>query len=94
MTDKLIALLKADTDTALKANVKAMEANVNNMTRATDIVMKYNTKLKNILDKRIKEYNSSVNQLFVLDGWRQKVFWAGIAGGILTPIFLIISHFL
>ena len=105
MTDKLIAQVTADTQTALEANAEAMNAIIRAMKTAsagiTNDIEKFNTNLtkkyeksKTVLDNRTKAYHESMLNLFKVDGWRQVVFWLGICGGILTPIVLIISHFL
>ena len=104
-TDRLIAKVAADTQIALEANAEAMTAIIKAMETAsagvTDNVEKFNTNLtekykksKTVLDNRSKAYHESMQHLFKVDGWRQVAFWLGIGGGILTPIVLIIGHFL
>ena len=91
---KLAAQLKTEVSTAIKANIQAMENTVKSMEQTVASVTGYEKELKITLDKRIKAYNASIRQLFKLDDWRDLFFWAGTAGGILTPIVLIISHFI
>jgi hypothetical protein len=78
--------------------IKAMETA---SAGVTDNVEKFNANLsdkykksKTVLDNRAKAYHESMQNLFKVDGWRQMFFWLGISGGILTPIILIIGHFL
>jgi len=85
--------VKADTAVALKAHIQAMDNTVRRMEQTSASVTGYEKELKTTLDKRVKAYKSSINQLFKLDGWRDMLFWAGLAGGILTPIILIINRF-
>ena len=105
MTDKLIAQVTADTQTALEANAEAMNAIIKAMKTAsagvTNDIEKFNTNLtkkyeksKAVLDNRAKAYHTSMQNLFKVDGWRQVIFWVGLWAAILTPIMLIISHFL
>ena len=95
----------ADTQIALEANTEAMTVIIKEMKTVsagvTVSVKDFNKNLtaaykksKTILDNRAKAYHSSMDNLFKVDGWRQVVFWLGICGGILTPIVLIIGHFL
>jgi len=103
--DSLIAQVAADTQIALAANTDAMNAIIKAMETAsagvTVSVKDFNKNLndtfkksKTILDSRAKAYHTAMQNLFKVDGWRQAVFWLGIAGGILTPIVLIIGRFL
>ena len=103
--DSLIAQITADTQIALEANTETITAIIKAMETAsagfTDNIKAFNKNLnetfkksKTILDNRAKSYHTSMQNLFKVDGWRQVVFWLGIAGGILTPIVLIIGHFL
>ena len=105
MTDKLIAQVSADAKTAFNANCDTMTNIIKTMETAsagvTGMVEDFNKNLnatykksKAILDNRAKAYHSAMDNLFKVDGWRQVVFWLGICGGILTPIVLIIGHFL
>jgi len=71
-----------------------MEDTVKHMEQTSAKVTTFEKELKTMLIKRINAYNSSINKLFKLDGWRHMVFWTGIVGGILTPILLIASYFL
>ncbi|MCL2049746.1 MAG: hypothetical protein FWG87_13585 [Defluviitaleaceae bacterium] len=100
-TDKIIAHVKADTDAALKANRETMTAIIKNMDSTAENVLSNVKKLnknlsetfkksKTVLDNRANAYHSSMARLFVLDGWRKKVFWAGICAGIATPLVLIL----
>ncbi|MCL2050025.1 MAG: hypothetical protein FWG87_14995 [Defluviitaleaceae bacterium] len=111
-TDKIIAHVKADTDTALEANRETMTAIIKNMDSAAEnasesvkkfyknlneIFKKYNKTLsetskksKSILDNHTNAYSLSVKRLFVLDGWRKKVFWVGICASIVTPFVLML----
>jgi len=89
-SDKLVAHV----DVAIKANIQAMESTVKNMEQTSAKVTSFEKELKTTLVKRINAYNSSINKLFKLDDWRRLVFWAGIGGGILTPIVLILGYFL
>jgi len=93
-SDKFTAQLKEDVDVAMKANMQSMESTVKNMEQTSAKVTSFEKELKTTLVKRISAYNSSINKLFKLDDWRQLVFWAGMAGGILTPIVLIADYFL
>jgi len=93
-SDKLIAQVKADIDKVLKSNIQAMENTVKHMEQTFTRVSKFERELKTTLIKRINAYNSSTSKLFKLDGWRHIVFWTGIAGGILTPIELIVVYLL
>jgi hypothetical protein len=93
-SDKLTAQVKKDVETALKANLHAMSKAVQRMEQITANVTTFEGKLKSNLDKRINAYNSSIQRLFKLNDWRKILFWAGMAGGILTPIILIISKFI
>ena len=92
-SDKLTAQVKKDVDTAMKTNVLAMQKTVQRMEQTATNVTIFEGKLKNNLDKRINAYNSSIQRLFKLNGWRNLFFWTGMVGGILTPIVLIISKF-
>ena len=93
-SDKLISQIKADVDIALKASIQAMEAATKRIEQTSVSVTRFEKELKTNLAKRIDAYNLSINTLFKLDGWRHMVFWAGLAGGILTPIALIVSRFI
>ena len=93
-SDELATELKKDVDNAIKANIQAMETTIKRMERTASNVTNFEKELKTTLAKRINSYNSSINKLFRLDDWRQIVFWAGMAGGILTPIVLILCYFL
>ena len=104
-TDRLIAKVAADTQTALEANAEAMNAIIKAMETAsagvTDNVEQFNANLtdkykksKTVLDNRAKAYHESMRNLFKVDGWRQVVFWVGLWAAILTPIMLIVSHLL
>jgi len=90
---KLAAQLKVDIDIALKANLVAMETAINRMNETATRVTDYEKDLKSTLDKRIKAYKGSVNQLFKIDSWREMFFFVGTATSILTPIVLIINRF-
>jgi len=105
MTDKLIAQVSANAKTAFNANCDTMTNIIKTMETAsagvTGMVEDFNKNLtaaykksKTILDNRAKAYHSSMDNLFKVDGWRQVFFWLGICGGILTPIVLIVGHFL
>ena len=105
MTDKLIAQVSADTKTAFNSSYDTMNNIIKTMEIAsngvTDMVEDFNKNLnaaykksKTILDNRAKSYHSAMDNLFKVDGWRQIAFWLGICGGILTPIVLIVGHFL
>ena len=105
MTDKLIAQVAADTQTALEANAEAMTVIIKTMESAlagvTISVKDFNKNLndtfkksKTILDSRAKAYYTAMQNLFKVDGWRQVFFWVGLTASILTPIVLIIGHFL
>ena len=105
MTDKLIAQVAADTQIALEANAESMNTIIKAMKTAsagvTDNVEKFNANLtdkykksKTVLDNRAKAYHESMQNLFKVDGWRQVFFWVGLLASILTPIILIIGHFL
>jgi len=50
----------------------------------------YDDKLKKELDKRIKTYNSSIRELFLLNSRERKLYYAGIIGGIATPVMLFL----
>ena len=91
---KLTAQVKKDVDAAMKANIQAIDKTVQRMEQTAAKVTDFENKLKSNLDKRIKAYNYSIQRLFKLNGWRELLFWAGMAGGILTPIVLIIGYFL
>ena len=91
---KIISQLKKDVDTAIKANLKSMEDTAKRMEQSSTNVTRFEKELKNSLIKRINSYNSSIDRLFELDGWRHMVFWSGVKGGILTPLIIIIGHFL
>ena len=93
MSDELTAHVKKDVDTAMKANIQAMDKAVQRMERSADSVTIFESKLKSGLDKRVKAYNASIQRLFKLNSWRELIFWAGMAGGILTPIILLIIRF-
>jgi len=90
---KLAAQLKTDVNSALKANIVAMETAINRMNKTAARVTDYEKDLKTTLDKRIKAYKGSINQLFKLDSWREMLFFVGTATSILTPIVLIINNF-
>ena len=100
-TDKIIAHVKSDTDTALKANREAMTAIIKSMETTAENVLSNVKKLnknlsetfkksKTVLDNRANAYHSSMARLFELDGWRKKIFWAGICASIATPLVLIL----
>ena len=91
---ELVAELKKDVDNAIKSNIQAMENTIKRMERTASNVTNFEKELKTTLAKRINIYNSSINKLFKLDDWRQIVFWAGMTGGILTPIVLILGYLL
>ena len=93
-SDNLTAHIKKDVDAAMKANIQSMDKTVQRMEHYTANVAVFEDKLKSSLDKRIKAYNASIHRLFKLNGWRELLFWAGMAGGILTPILLIINRFI
>ena len=90
---KLATQLKIDVTSALKANLVAMEMAINRMNETAARVTDYEKDLKTTLDKRIKAYKGSINQLFKLDSWREMFFFVGTATSILTPIVLIINRF-
>ena len=98
MTDKMVAHVKADTQTALEANTATIIVNLTEASKGvTDMVEDFNKNLttiykksKTILDSRVKGYHTSMANLFKLDGWRQVFFWLGMYGSIATPILLII----
>jgi len=94
MSDELTVQVKKDVDTAMKSNIQAMDKAVKRMEQTVANVSDFEGKLKNNLDKRIKAYNASIQRLFKLNGWRELFFWSGMAGGILTPVILIICKFL
>ena len=105
MTYKLIEQVSADAKTAFNANCDTMNNIIKTMETASAgvkvMVEDFNKNLnaaykksKTILDNRAKAYHSAMDNLFKVDGWRQVVFWLGICGGILTPIVLIVGHFL
>jgi len=71
-----------------------MEAATTRMEQTAANVTSFEGELKTTLDKRVKSYRESINQLFQIDGWREAFFFLGTAGGILTPIVLILSHLL
>ena len=50
----------------------------------------YDNRLKKELDKRIKTYNSSIRELFLLNSRERKLYYAGIVGGIATPVMLFL----
>jgi hypothetical protein len=86
----LTAQVKADTDKALKSNIKALADTENEIKKAVSRITAYDKDLRTLLNKRTKDYQTSINRLFEVDGWRQKMFWAGVIGSIATPIALII----
>jgi len=92
-SDKLTAHIKNDVDAAMKANIQSMDKAVQRMEHSAANVTVFEGKLKSGLDKHIKAYNASIQRLFKLNSWRELLFWAGIAGGILTPVIMLISIF-
>ena len=101
-TDKLIAQVKADTDTAMKANVQNVASIVETMKMAStnvankviDFEKKLDAALKRpqtTLDNHIKSYRDSMKKLFKVDGWREVFFWAGLWGSIAMPILLVLN---
>ena len=105
MRDSLITQVSADTKTALEANADTMLGIIETMKIAqkgvSDSVKDFTKNLneifkksKTILDNRAKLYHSTMERLFKIDGWRQILFWVGLFASILTPIILILNHFI
>ena len=90
-SDRLIEQVTADVDTAIKANIKALNNATARMEQTADRVTNFEGQLKTTLDKRVKAYDSSIKNLFQLNDKRELFFWLGMGGAILTPIVLIIS---
>ena len=90
-SDRLLAQLKADVDTAIKVNIKALNTATSQMEQTTANVSSYEGKLKTNLDKRIKAYDSSIKKLYQLNDGREWFFWMGMLGSIITPIVLILN---
>ena len=90
-SDKLITQVKSDTENALQATITAITTTESDIKKAAERIKNYDKSLKTTLDNRINTYRKSINELFKLDDFRQKFFWAGMIGGILTPILLIIG---
>jgi soluble cytochrome b562 len=91
---KLSAQLNAEVSAAITDSVQAMNKAAKRMEQTAANVTDYEKELKITLDKRIKSYKSSIDRLCQIIGWRELLFLLGTAGGIITPIVLILNHLL
>ena len=66
----------------------ALMSNINENINRLD---KYGQKFQAYIDKSVKKYESSVKDLFWLNDRRKKFFYAGVFGGIATPVVLIVG---
>jgi len=79
---------------AVQGHIVTMDTAYAKIEQASTKMTDYDKKLRTKLDSNVKIYNESIRRLFKLDGWRDLLFWLGTTGGIVTPIVLIIGHFL
>ena len=100
-TDKITDVVIVYVDEALKGHTKIIDGTLEKYQSAfdalaghiddnTDKLKTYGEKIQLRLDKSTEAYDSSVNKLFMLNSREKKFFYAGVFGGIFTPIILLV----
>jgi len=76
-------------DKAVKGHIQSINTAHTQMDTANTKVIKYDEKLRTLLNDRLKSNKASIARLFEVDGFKRFLFWVGLACSILTPIVLI-----
>jgi len=101
--DKVADMSATYIDTALESHTKVIDGIINKYESTfealadhvddnSDKLKKYGEMLQSRLDKSAKSYNSSIENLFIVNSKQKLFFVLGIFGGIATPIVLLVRE--
>ena len=104
-TDKIMDVMIAYVNEALQGHTKIIDGALEKYQSAFDVLADhvddntgklktYGENLQQRLDTSAENYNSSISELFMLNSREKKFFYAGIFGGIFTPVVLLTIMFI